>query len=53
MCTKNKIVIFSIIAVLALEVISGTINIVVIRLVLAQNSTEQRASEVVQIFDFI
>jgi hypothetical protein len=45
MSTKNKVAIFSVIAVLALAVISGTTNIVVIRLVSAQNSTEQRSSE--------
>ena len=45
MSTKNKIAIFRVIAVLALSVISGTNNIVVIRLVSAQNSTEQRSSE--------
>ena len=44
MSTKNKVAIFSVLAVLTLAVISGT-SIIVVGSVSARNSTEQQSSE--------
>jgi plastocyanin len=45
MSIKYKVAIFSVLAVLALAVMSGTSTIVVVGSVSAQNSTEQQSSE--------